>query len=346
MVPMRPSSVAFALVIVGAPALAHAGADEADLLVYTRTTGFRHDSIPAGIAAVQQIADARGWTVVASEDPLLFEPTMLGEFEVIVFLSTTGDVLDDGQQAALQGWVQAGGGFVGIHSASNTEEDWPWFVGLLGTTFADHPAQQTATVHVADASHPSTMHLVDPWVRFDEWYNFDSNPSGTVDVLLRLDETTYEGGTMGRDHPIAWAHEYDGGRSFYTGLGHTIESWSEPDFLAHVEGGIAWAASGEPVGGDSSTGGGESDSGGGDTTAVATTSGDDDTGPPMPGSSGMLEDASAGDDDASTSTADGGATTSDGGCGCRAAPSPSGLALLVLLMGKRRGTRAAARPRT
>jgi type 1 glutamine amidotransferase len=347
---MRAGTIALGLAIAGVPAVVRAGVDEIDLLVYTRTTGFRHDSIPDGIAAVQQIAAENGWVVVATEDPAMFEPATLSDFEVIVFLSTTGDVLDDAQQAALQAWVQAGGGFVGIHSASNTEEDWPWFVGLLGTTFADHPAQQTATVHVADASHPSTMHLVDPWVRFDEWYNFDSNPSDTVDVLLRLDETTYEGGTMGRDHPIAWAHEYDGGRSFYTGLGHTIESWSEPEFLAHVEGAIEWAADAAPVGGESSSESAGSDSGGESTSSSASTGVGDDTGTPMPGSSGALEDASASaSEGADSSTGEASETADHSGCSCtaRAGQRGKGFALAVLLLiRRRRGTRAADRRRT
>jgi type 1 glutamine amidotransferase len=346
---MRASWLALALCVV--PAAAHAGVDEIDLLVYTRTTGFRHDSIPDGIAAVQQIAAERGWVVVATEDPAMFEPTTLAEFEVVVFLSTTGDVLDDAQQTALQGFVQAGGGFVGIHSATNTEEDWPWFVGLLGTTFADHPAQQTATIHVVDATHPATVGLPDPWQRFDEWYNFDSNPSGTVDVLLRLDETTYQGGTMGRDHPIAWAHEYDGGRSFYTGLGHTIESWTEPEFLAHVAGGIEWAATVEPVGADSSTGAGDS---GGDASSgpgPGTIGDDDDEGTsaePLD-STGAADDAPPQDSGADDGTSSAGAseTHSDAGCGCATAPGSTVPWLaLVLFTGRRSGTRAADRRRT
>lgn len=346
---MRASWLALALALLVVPTAANAGTDEIDLLVYTRTTGFRHDSIPAGIAAVQQIAAERGWVVVATEDPAMFEPASLAEIEVVVFLSTTGDVLDEAQQAALQGWVQAGGGFVGIHSATNTEEDWPWFVGLLGTTFADHPAQQNATIHVVDPTHAATMGLPDPWQRFDEWYNFDSNPSGTVDVLLRLDETTYEGGTMGRDHPIAWAHEYDGGRSFYTGLGHTIESWSEPEFLAHVAGGIEWAATVEPVGADSSTGAGESDGDGSSSSGTGTLDDGGGTSAAPLDSTGLADDAPTGegDDDGGTSSSGASETQSDGGCACATVPVSRGAPWLALVLFARRrsGARAVGRRR-
>src|SRR5205085_10964316 len=141
------------------------------------------------------------------------------------------------------------------HSARNTEEEWPWFVGLLGgTTFADHPAPQMATVNVLVADHLATNGVPNPWSRFDEWYNFDAQPSPTVQVLLNLDETSYSGGTMGAEHPIAWGLYYDGGRSIYTALGHTIESWAEPEFLAHVEGAIEWASFGGPGGGSSTSG--------------------------------------------------------------------------------------------
>lgn len=334
------------IAIAGTPAIAHAGVDEVDVLVYTRTTGFRHDSIPAGIAAVQAMGATNGWNVVATEEPTTFEPGALAEVDVIVFLSTTGDVLDEAQQTAMEGFVQAGGGFVGIHSATDTEYDWPWYVGLVGTTFADHPAQQDATIHVVDATHPATMPVPDPWMRFDEWYNFTASPTGTVDVLLQLDETTYSGGTMGADHPIAWAHAYDGGRSFYTALGHTIESWSEPAFLAHVEGGITWAAEHDPVGGESSTDGGES--GDVDTTGSNGTSSSDDgesTGAPMPGTSdaGPVDDSASASAGAETSTGGASETNDDAGCGCTTSTRGDAIALLLALSSLRRRRRATRR---
>lgn len=347
---MRSISAAFVfgLGTMALPAVVHAGGgDPIDLLVFSRTAGFRHASIEVGIAAVEQIAADRGWGVVASEDPAMFEPATLAQFDVVVFLNTTGDVLDESQQDAMQGWVQAGGGFVGVHSATDTEMQWPWYVGLVGTSFADHPAPQMATLHVVDPTHPATSGVPDPWVRLDEWYNFQSNPSAQVNVLLRLDETTYTGGTMGRDHPIAWAHEYDGGRAFYTALGHTIESWSEPEFLAHLAGGLEWAGEEPgPTGGDSTSDGGTPDDGD-DTSGAASTTGGaaDSASPPM----GTTSDPDPPGTTASTAPEDGEATTTSAaeedtagasGCGCTTHPPPRwtwfAFALLALVRPPRR----------
>jgi len=165
---------------------------------------------------------------------------------VVVFLSTTGDVLDERQQAAFERFIRAGKGFVGVHSATDTEYEWAWYGGLVGAYFKAHPAIQSASMVVENASHPATSHLSSPWTRTDEWYGFRVNPRAKVNVLLSLDEQTYDPGegAMDGDHPIAWFHEYDGGRAFYTALGHTRESYAEPDFLAHLEGGIEWASGG------------------------------------------------------------------------------------------------------
>ena len=161
-----------------------------------------------------------------------------------MFLLTTGDVLDSAQQAAFQQYIEAGGGFVGVHSASDTELDWPWYGGLVGAFFLDHPAIQQAVVDVVDRDTPSTIHLSARWTRTDEWYNFATNPAANVTVLATVDETTYDPGpdAMGSDHPISWQQVYDGGRSWYTAMGHTISSYSEPLFLSHLLGGILWAA--------------------------------------------------------------------------------------------------------
>jgi type 1 glutamine amidotransferase len=159
---------------------------------------------------------------------------------------TTGDVLDDSQQAAFERYIQAGNGFVGVHSATDTEYDWAWYGGLVGAYFASHPDIQTAAVQREDSTHPSTVSLPDLWVRTDEWYNFQTNPrdNGDIHVLASLDEASYAGGRMG-DHPIAWYRSYDGGRAWYTAGGHTSESYAEPLFLAHLQGGIEYAAVGQ-----------------------------------------------------------------------------------------------------
>jgi type 1 glutamine amidotransferase len=212
------------------------------VLAFTRTTGFRHESIEPATEALRALSTERGWTFEHTEDPARFADRDLAGFDVVVFLLTTGDVLDRAQQGALERWLDGGRGWVGVHSASDTEYDWSWYAGLVGAYFAAHPAIQSATVRVAKADHPSTAHLPAAWEREDEWYDFRTNPRPDVDVLLTVDESTYEGGGMGADHPIAWSRAYRGGRSFYTALGHTDASWADPAFLAHVAGGITWAA--------------------------------------------------------------------------------------------------------
>jgi type 1 glutamine amidotransferase len=213
------------------------------LLAFSRTTGFRHDSIPAAIAAVQALGTQNGFAVDATEDPSVFTDAGLSKYAAVVFLLTTGNVVERPQRDALERFIAAGRGFVGVHSAADTEYDWSWYGGLMGAYFASHPDIQQATVHIDDADHPSTTSLPDPWVRMDEWYNFRTDPRSDPDIhiLASLDESTYSGGTMG-DHPIAWYHAYLGGRAWYTAGGHTSESYSEPLFLAHLLGGIEYAA--------------------------------------------------------------------------------------------------------
>ena len=144
----------------------------------------------------------------------------------------------------MEAFVDDGGGFVGIHSATDTEYEWPWYGGLVGAYFADHPAVQPATMHSTESGHPAGAGLPPSVDRVDEWYNFRAPPGPDVVILATLDESTYQGGTMGPSHPIAWAHQYEGGRAFYTGLGHLPATWSDNQFLHHVYGGIYWAATG------------------------------------------------------------------------------------------------------
>ena len=212
------------------------------VLVFTQTAGFRHESIPAGIRAIKSLGDEQQFRVDSSEDAAVFTDANLARYQVIVFLNTTGDILDLNQQAAFERFIQRGGGFAGIHSATDTEYDWGWYGRLVGAYFDSHPPIQLATVTVVDATHLSTVQLPATWTRNDEWYNFRADPSPHVSVLMQVDEMTYTGGTMGKNHPIAWYHEYDGGRSWYTAMGHTTESYSDPLFLRHVSGGIRWAA--------------------------------------------------------------------------------------------------------
>jgi len=211
-------------------------------LVFTKTAGFRHDSIPAGNAAMADLARDRSFAATFTEDSGYFTDESLARYRVIVFLNTTGDVLDEPQQAAMERFVRRGGGFVGIHSATDTEYGWEWYGRLVGARFAGHPEVQEAVVDVVDDEHPSTRFLPARWRRRDEWYNFQQPPAEPLRVLACLDESSYRGGTMGERHAITWCHEFDGGRAWYTGGGHTIESFDEPLFLRHLLAGIEWAA--------------------------------------------------------------------------------------------------------
>lgn len=208
------------------------------LLVFSKTTGYRHDSIETGVAAMHEIAADEGFQVDATEDAAAFTPGTLADYDAVVFLSSSGEVFDDAQRSALESYMRGGGGYVGIHAASATEYDWPFYGELAGAWFDQHPAVQPATVVVEDHDHPATAHLPARWERLDEWYDFRADPRPRVRVLLSVDESTYEGGRMGAGHPIAWCHRVDAGRCFYTALGHTAESFSEPAFRTHLRGGL------------------------------------------------------------------------------------------------------------
>jgi len=213
------------------------------LLVFTRTGGYRHDAIAVCIGALNTLAAERDWTVTATEDPTTFTDAGLAPYDVLVFAHTTEEVLDADQQAAFERFMRSGKGLAGIHSATDTEFDWPFYGELIGAYFRGHPAIQQATIVVEDATHPSTAMLPARWTRTDEWYSFIENPRPNVHVLLTLDESTYAPAehAMGADHPIAWTNELDGARAFQTALGHTQESYSEPAFLEHIAAGIEWA---------------------------------------------------------------------------------------------------------
>ncbi|MEU9926148.1 ThuA domain-containing protein [Streptomyces anulatus] len=211
------------------------------VLVFSKTAGFRHDSIPTGIEALKEIGKDTNITVDSTESAAQFTTSNLARYDAVAFLSTTGDVLNAEQQKAFENYVATGGGYVGIHAAADTEYDWKFYGGLVGAYFDSHPQIQPATVRVEDHDHPATAHLDDEWQRTDEWYNYGTNPRDKAKVLATLDETTYTGGNMKGDHPISWCQTYEGGRSFYTGLGHTKESYAEPAFRSHVLGGLRYA---------------------------------------------------------------------------------------------------------
>lgn len=210
------------------------------ILIFSKTSGFYHASIVKGNQALINLANQNGIEADTTTNAALFTEENLKNYAAVVFLNTTGNVLNNYQEAAFERFIQAGGGFVGIHAAADTEYDWGWYARLVGANFLSHPKQQNATIQRVNRKHPATKHLPKKWNRFDEWYNYKKiNPA--INVLLRLDETSYEGGKNGKNHPIAWYHDYDGGRGFYTGLGHTDASYAEPEFLQHVLGGLQYA---------------------------------------------------------------------------------------------------------
>jgi type 1 glutamine amidotransferase len=218
---------------------------ELRILVFSKTVGFRHTSIESGLRALDQLATEQGFRIDATEESSVFNPQNLAMYGAVVFLSTTGDVLDDEQQRAFTQFIQAGGGFVGIHSASDTEYEWPWYGQLVGAYFESHPSNpnvREGTLLVVERNHPATANLPDPWVRADEWYEF-RDFQDDVTVLLDIDEQSYKQADENpapAPRPIAWFQVFDGGRAFYTALGHTSESYRDTQFLDHVWGGLRW----------------------------------------------------------------------------------------------------------
>jgi type 1 glutamine amidotransferase len=213
------------------------------VLVFSKTAGYQHGSIPKGIQAIQKLGSENKFDVDTTTNANLFNEDTLSKYAAVIFLNTTDTtdvLLNQYQEAAFERYIQAGGGFVGVHAATDAEYHWGWYGRLVGGYFSSHPEQQEAVLNIVDNTHPSTKHLPKQWKRKDEWYNF-KNLNKDVKVLLTIDEQSYKGGTNGTNHPMAWYHDFDGGRAFYTGLGHTDESYNEPNFLKHILGGIQYA---------------------------------------------------------------------------------------------------------
>jgi type 1 glutamine amidotransferase len=215
-----------------------------NVLVFSKTAAFRHDSIETGQAMFKDLAAKHGFRVATTEDASEFRPYNLAKFNVVVFLSTTGDVLNDSQQAAFEKFIEGGGGYVGIHAAADTEYDWPWYGNLVGAWFKIHPRIQEATVVNEDPGSP----MMKPWPapqfkRTDEWYDYRTNPRSKVHVLASLVKSSYEGSQMdGDDHPITWDHEVGKGRAFYTAFGHTKETYADPRYQEMIYQALLWAS--------------------------------------------------------------------------------------------------------
>jgi cytochrome c len=233
-------SVALACVLAS-PTQTPAALVKRSILAFSKTAGFRHDSIPAARKALLDAGIGRGWTVTFTEDATVFNPGKLKEFDAVVFLMTTGDVLNPDQEKAFTSFIHTGGGFAGVHAAADTEYEWPWYGELVGAYFLSHPQIQDAVVRIENTAHPSTQALPNPWSRKDEWYDYKASPRGKVQVLASLDPKSYAGSKMTEDHPIMWCHEFQGGRSWYTGMGHTVESYQDPTFMKMLIEGVEWA---------------------------------------------------------------------------------------------------------
>lgn len=207
------------------------------VLVFSRTTDYRHESIEHTVEVVRALLEEDGHEVDHTEDPAPFTDDGLAPYSLMVWVSVMGDVLDDRQREVFAAWLRAGGAWAGVHGASVAEPGWPEFERICGAVFTGHPDLQTATVHVADPSHPSTAGLPAMWEHADEWYEFRRPPVDRT-VLLTVDESTYSGGGMGAEHPIAWHGPYGSGRTWYTSLGHEIEAFDHPVLREHLRGGL------------------------------------------------------------------------------------------------------------
>ncbi|MBU2491087.1 MAG: TonB family protein [Bacteroidetes bacterium] len=213
-----------------------------NVLVFSKTSGYRHQSIEKGMSALKTMALENNFEIDFTEDSTMITDKILSNYKVIVFLNTSGNVLGVNEENSLENYIKNGGGFVGIHAAVDTEYDWSWYGKMIGAYFSDHPEIQKATVNVVDKNNVSTKHLPDKWERIDEWYNLKNQLDENITVLANIDESTYSGGTMGDKHPFSWCHNFDGGRVWITLGGHTEENYSEINFLKHILGGIKYAA--------------------------------------------------------------------------------------------------------
>ena len=198
------------------------------ILVFTKTKGFRHtNAIVSGKETIMQLGKTNKFLVDTTEDASLFSMQNLKKYSAVVFLCTTGDVLNDEQQNAFKNYINNGGGFVGVHSSADTEYDWPWYGELNGAYFKSHPKQQEAVFNVVDQNNIATAHLPAVWKKFDELYNFKWIGLD-LHILINIDESSYTGGQNGENHPMSWYHNFDGGRAFYTALGHDRNSYEDP----------------------------------------------------------------------------------------------------------------------
>nr|MBC7614386.1 ThuA domain-containing protein [Pseudopedobacter sp.] len=225
-------------------------------LLITKTAGWHHESINEGVAAIKALGERNFFNVTWNQDGVPITEKYLQNFQVIIFLNTTGDIFKDEEQKAIEKFIQSGNGYVGIHSASDTEYEWPWYTKMVGRMFHIHPVIQTAKLKLTSNKFSGLEGFSDGQFWTDEWYEFGPETTNGLNYILAVDESSYnpkvewgdrnlKGIGMGNFHPIAWYHDYDGGRSFYTALGHLPTDYNNPAFLNHIFAGIYWAATGK-----------------------------------------------------------------------------------------------------
>ncbi len=251
---MNLRKLAITLTLAAAFSASSCIAGQFKALLLTKTDGWHHDSINAGVTAIQDLAKLHDFEVFWTADTgRVINDDWLKDYDVVIFLLTTGNILNDEQQAAFERYINNGGGFVGIHSASDTEYDWDWYTKMVGHMFHIHPAVQTAVMKVEDPNFPGMDRFAPKFIFTEEWYEFDAPRTDDLNYLLSVDEKTYRpevdwgvrsGDGMGDFHPVSWYKEYEGGRAFYTALGHLPATYKDADFMHHIYGGIYWAATG------------------------------------------------------------------------------------------------------
>jgi uncharacterized protein len=237
----------------GCLAASAAHAEQFSVAVFSKTAGWHHESINEAVTAVRGLGRLHHFEVFWTEDPKrIFTDEEVSKHAAVIFLLTTGDALNDDQQAVFERYIRRGGGYVGVHSAADTEYQWPWYTKMLGHMFRKHPEIQTAMVNVETRDFPGMERFASRFLTTEEWYEFDASRSPNLRYLLSVDESTYQPTEQRRQeaakvpfHPISWYHQYDGGRAFYTALGHLPATYSDQQFLHHLYGGIYWAATGK-----------------------------------------------------------------------------------------------------
>ncbi len=231
-------------------------AQQFSVLLFSRTNGWHHESIKDGVDAIRILGEKHHFNVEWQENPAWFTDEKLTKYQAIIFLNTTGDILNEEQQKAMEKFIKSGKGFVGIHSASDTEYDWEWYTKLVGRMFVIHPQIQTGYLQLLNRRFPGLNDMHDRQMFTDEWYTFGEEKEKGLNYIISIDETSYapkadwgkvKSDGMGKFHPIAWYHDYDGGRSFYTAMGHLPRVFQDDKYLNHLFGGIYWAATGKGI---------------------------------------------------------------------------------------------------